>query len=101
MNHDRRARGFTGFERQAQCRAAVLADRFLVQADLDADADIAVIADRLGGAFRIGEYDIEYLSGRVENAMLDKRDKPKHARSRGLVHQFPESDEINGSGRAG
>src|SRR4051812_35329133 len=33
--------------------------------------------------------------------MLGQRDKPKHARSRGLVHQFPESAEINGSGGAG
>ena len=47
VHHDRRARRFAGLDRQAQRLSAVLADGFFVQADFDADADVAVIADRL------------------------------------------------------
>ena len=50
VHHDRRARRFAGLDRQAQRFAAVFADGFFVQAHFDADADVAVVADRLGGA---------------------------------------------------
>ena len=55
MHHDRRARRFAGFDRQPQRRAAVVADGFFVQADFDADADVAVVDHRLRRAVEIGE----------------------------------------------
>ena len=42
VHHDGRARRLAGLDRQAQRFPTVLADGFLVQADFDTDADVAV-----------------------------------------------------------
>src|SRR5688500_8469497 len=46
VNHDRRACRLAGLDRKPQSFAAIFADRFFVQPDFYADADITIVANR-------------------------------------------------------
>src|SRR4030095_13605332 len=100
VNHDRRAGRLAGLDRQAQRSAAILTDGFLVHADFDADADVAVITNRFGGAVRIRKAEIEQFARRVQHPVLRQSYEAQHSRFGLLVDQFAEAEEIDRPGGA-
>jgi hypothetical protein len=72
-------------------------DRFFVQANLDADSDVAIVGDGLRRAVRIREAEINQLARFVQNPMLSQRHESQHAGLGLLIDNFSKTEEIDRS----